>query len=49
MKPKYPSSLRLSFEAKRLLYKIADKLSISQTAVMELIIREKAKQEGLMD
>lgn len=39
--------MRLSAEAKYLLAKLADKLSISQTAVMELAVREKAKRDGV--
>jgi predicted transcriptional regulator len=41
------TSVRLSPEAKRLLVQLAQKLSISQAAVLELVIREKAKREGV--
>jgi predicted transcriptional regulator len=37
----------LTPEAKRLLKLLADQLGISQSAVMELAIREKAKREGV--
>ena len=47
MKTKTPTSMRLSTEAKRLLRLIADKLGISQSAVHELAIREKAKREEI--
>ncbi len=38
---------RLSAEVKRLLALLAQKLSISQTAVLELAFHEKAKREGV--
>jgi hypothetical protein len=41
------TSYTLSDEAKRLLAKLAEKMGISQTAVLEVIIREKAKQEDV--
>jgi predicted transcriptional regulator len=44
---KNPTSIRLSDEAKRLLALMAEKLAISQAAVIELAIREKAKREGI--
>ncbi len=40
-----PTSVRLSDDAKRLIRLMADKLGISQTAIIELAIREKAKRE----
>jgi len=46
-KTKQLTSMRLSSEAKRLLALLAQKLSISQAAVLELAIREKAKREGV--
>jgi predicted DNA-binding protein len=39
------TSFRLSVEAHRLLEELAAKLGISQTAVLEILIREMAKQE----
>lgn len=39
------TSYTLSEEAKRLLARLAEKLGVSQTAVLEILIREKAKQE----
>jgi len=41
------TSITLSDEAKKLLEELAKKYGISQTAMMELLIREKAKQERL--
>jgi predicted transcriptional regulator len=38
---KYPTSFRLSPEAKRLLSQIAKQNGISQTATIEILIREK--------
>jgi predicted transcriptional regulator len=43
--PKPPTSYRLSDEARRLLALLAAKVSISQTAMLEVIIREQAKRE----
>jgi len=42
-----PSSIRLSAEAKRLRAALAQKLGVTQTAVIELAIRELAKKEGV--
>ena len=47
METKRSTSLRLSPEAKRLLALLAQTLGISQTAVMEIAIRDKAKREGV--
>ena len=47
MKLKPSTSHRLSEEARRLLALLAEKLSISQTAILELAIREKAKREDI--
>lgn len=44
---KNPTSIRLSDEGKRLMALLAEKLGISQAAVLELAIREKAKREGV--
>ena len=41
------TSIRLSEDAKRLIRLMSEKLGISQTAIIELAIREKAKREGL--
>ncbi|MFN8486530.1 MAG: ribbon-helix-helix protein, CopG family [Caldilineaceae bacterium] len=41
------TSFSLSEEAKKLLEELAKKYGVSQTAILELLIREKAKQEGL--
>jgi len=40
-------SIRISSEAKELLLKLAQHLGISQTAVLELAIRQLAKQENV--
>lgn len=47
MKSNNPTSWRPSIEAKRLLQKLADKLGITQKAVLELAVREKAKREKI--
>ncbi len=47
MDKKKATSLRLSEEARSLLVKVATKLGISQTAVLELAIRQIAKQEAV--
>jgi len=47
METKHLTSVRFSAEAKRLLALLAKKLSISQAAVLELAIREKAKRESV--
>jgi predicted DNA-binding protein len=44
---KRATSFRLSHEALRLVKELATSLGISQTAVLEIIIREKAKQENI--
>jgi hypothetical protein len=41
------TSITLSNEAKKLLEELARKYGVSQTAIIELLIREKAKQEGI--
>lgn len=46
---KQPTSVRLSDTAKRLVKKIAAKLGISQAAVLEIAIREKAEKERIQD
>jgi len=45
MEKKYATSLRLTSEAKQLLQALAKKLGISQSAVIEIAIRDKAKRE----
>ncbi len=45
---KVATSIRLSAEAKALLERLSDTLGISQAAVMELSIREKAQKEGVI-
>jgi len=41
------TSIRLSEDAKRLITLMSEKLGISQTAIIELAIREKAKREKI--
>jgi predicted transcriptional regulator len=47
MKPKYPTSIRLSDEVKRLLDKLADKLDTTQAEVIARALRELAKKEKI--
>jgi hypothetical protein len=42
-----PTSFKLTQEAKRLLAELAKKLGISKADVLELAIRDKAKNEGV--
>ena len=44
---KQKTSVSLSEDAKRLLELIAKELGISKSDVLELLIREKAKEKGL--
>jgi hypothetical protein len=44
---KNPTSIRLSDEGKRLLALMAEKLAVSQSAVLEIAIREKARREDV--
>lgn len=44
---KKPTSVRISDEAKRLLALLAQQKGITQAAVLELLIRESAKKEGI--
>jgi len=44
---KRSTSVWLSDEGKRLLALIAERLGVSQSAVLELLIREKAKREKI--
>ena len=47
MKMKHASSIRLTSKAKYLLRALAAGYGISMSAVLELMIREKAKREGV--
>lgn len=47
METKRLTSVRLSAEAKRLWALLAQKLSVSQAAILEIALREKAKREGV--
>ena len=47
METKRPTSVRLTEEAKRLLAALAKKLGVSQAAVLEIAVREKARREGV--
>lgn len=42
-----PTSFRLTVEAKRLLAAVAEARGVNQTAVLEWLIREMAKREGI--
>ena len=44
---KHPTSFRISNQARALLAHMADDLSISQTAMLEILIREGAKKRGV--
>jgi hypothetical protein len=44
---KYPTSFRLSIHARALLERMAQDLSISQMAMLEILIREGAKKRGI--
>jgi hypothetical protein len=46
-KAKRNTSHRLSEDARRLLAALAEKYGMSQTAILELVIREKAKSDGI--
>ena len=46
---KRSTSLRLSDSARLLLTRLAEKLGISQTAVLEVAIRKLAKEEGIYE
>jgi DNA-binding PadR family transcriptional regulator len=47
MKRPAQKAFRLSDEGRSLLAALAQRLGVTETAVVELAIREKAKQEGL--
>lgn len=47
MDTKYPTSFRLSDWAKVLLALLSDRLGISQSAVLETLIRDRAKAERI--
>jgi predicted transcriptional regulator len=47
MTTKHLTSIRLTPDAKRLLEILAEKLGVSQSAVLELAIRDKAKRESV--
>ena len=44
---KGPTSFRLSSEGKDLLEKLAEKWGVNRTAMLEILIRERAKKEGV--
>ncbi len=48
MKPKHPTSVRLTEEARALLLLLADHSGVSMAAMLELLIRDRAKQEGFV-
>lgn len=44
---KYPTSIRLSDNAKKLIEKLSQKLGVPQSSVLELAVRALAKQENV--
>jgi hypothetical protein len=44
---KEPTSFRLSPDGRRLLEELSRRMGVSRTAILEVLIREKAKQEGI--
>ena len=44
---KIQTSIRLSQEAKRLICKLASKLGLNQSAILELAIREMAERKNI--
>jgi hypothetical protein len=44
---KEPVSFRLSPEGRRLLNELSRRLGVSRTSILELLIRQKAKEEGI--
>jgi hypothetical protein len=47
MKTKQKTSITLSEQAKQLLAKLAEQYGVSQSAMLELMIREKAKRDNI--
>jgi len=47
MRKKNPTSIRLTPEAERLLKELATKLGVSQTAIMEMAVREFADKRDV--
>lgn len=47
MKTKQKTSITLTEQAKQLLVKLAEHYGVSQSAMLELIIREKAKRDEI--
>jgi predicted transcriptional regulator len=48
MEKKYKTSIQLTPEAKALLVRLANIHGVSQSAILELAIREKAARSGLL-
>ena len=44
---KHPTSFRVSEQARQLLSKMAEDTNISQTAMLEILIREGARKRGV--
>jgi predicted transcriptional regulator len=44
---KHKTSVAMSQEAERLLRLLAEKFSVSKSAILEIAVREKAKAEGI--
>jgi predicted transcriptional regulator len=47
MKKKYITTVRFSDKAKKLLQELSKKLGISRSAVLELAVRQMAKEENI--
>jgi hypothetical protein len=47
MAEKQPTSFRLTDKAQGLLLKLAEEFGISQSAVLEMLIRDRATKEGI--
>jgi predicted transcriptional regulator len=47
MSPKRSTTFRLTDHARALILRLAEKLGVSQTAVLELAVRKLAKTEGV--
>lgn len=41
------TSITISDDAKRLLEELAEKYGVSQTSIIEMLVREKARMDGL--
>lgn len=44
---KYPTSIRISGDAKKLLIALAEELGVAQAAVIEIAVRDLAERKGI--